>query len=263
MSLRAAQRRPSAGAFGFTVLELMIVIAIFGMSATLIYRGTRTGAALVNDANEITAIARRASSLAVEHGEMYRLVLDLDKQVYVIEVCHGATTIMRNEQLRPDAEATQRAVDKGRAKFQNMGSAAASALAADPEDATKRALAIAGHHIADRTCQPATDSMTGDFNTKKGWARALSAAHGVKFKEVWVQHRDDSLTKGQVAVYFFPTGSAEKAVIELGNEDDTFSLLIYGLTGRVKLLDGVLRDVNDHMLKNALGDKDARREDSK
>jgi hypothetical protein len=38
-------------------------------------------------------------------------------------------------------------------------------------------------------------------------------------------------------------------------------VLVFGLTGHVELKDGVLRDVNDHMMRNALGDKDAKRED--
>jgi hypothetical protein len=42
-----------------------------------------------------------------------------------------------------------------------------------------------------------------------------------------------------------------------------FSVLVYGLTGRVELRDGVLHDVNDHMLRNAMGNKDAKREDQK
>ena len=37
-------------------------------------------------------------------------------------------------------------------------------------------------------------------------------------------------------------------------------MLVSGLTGRIDLKDGVLRDVNDHMMRNAMGDKDAKRE---
>jgi hypothetical protein len=130
----------------------------------------------------------------------------------------------------------------------------------DPETATKRALAIAGHHVADKVCAPVPDPSTGDA-TGKGWVRPLKTGRGIKFKEIWVQHRDDSVTKGQVAIYFFPLGSSEKAVIEMTDGDETFTILVYGLTGRVELRDGILRDVNDHMMRNAMGDKDAKRED--
>jgi type II secretory pathway pseudopilin PulG len=242
-----------------TVLELMIVLAIIGGGAVLVRSGFRliTKADLVENSTELAAILRRTNQLAVEHGEMHRVVFDLDKQVYVVEVCQGATAIQRNEAVRVDEEAKKRALDKGRSRMQGVPT---DVLASDPEDAAKRATAMAGHHIADRMCAPATDSISGDA-TGKGWVRALRVNKGIKFKKIWVQHRDDPVAKGQVAIYFFPIGAAEKAVIELTDGDEVFTVLVYGLSGQVQLRDGQLADVNDHMLRNVMGDKDAKRED--
>ena len=78
----------------------------------------------------------------------------------------------------------------------------------------------------------------------------------MKFKSVFVQHMEKAVEKGQVAIYFYPQGQAEKAIIEISDGDETFSILIYGLTGRVELQDGALRDPDDHMLKNIMGDKE-------
>jgi prepilin-type N-terminal cleavage/methylation domain-containing protein len=255
---------------GMTVLELMIVLAIIGGSAVLVRSGFRmiTKADLVEDATGLAAIMKRTSQLAIEHGEMHRVTFDLDKNFYVIEVCQGATAIQRNEILKVNDEDKRRAMERGRAQLQNLPSDALQV--GDPEEATKRATALSGHHIADRQCAPAQDTITGTSfagegsakaQQAKGWVRTLSVGKGVKFKEIWVQHRDESATKGQVAVYFFPTGAAEKAVIEMTDGSETFTVLVFGLTGHVELKDGVLRDVNDHMMRNALGDKDAKRED--
>ena len=252
-------RTAPAGQPGLTVLEIMIVLAIVGGLFYVVRSGFRlvTKADLVEDATELTAVLRRASQLAVEHGELHRVVLDLDAEGYAVEVCQGAIGIARNELLKADDEATKRALEKGRLRLAGLPS---DALATgDPEEATKRAAALAGHHIADRTCKPADNSITGDSNGK-GWIRKLRKDKGVKFKEVWVEHRDDSATKGQVAIYFFPLGSAEKTVIEMTDGSEVFTVLVFGLTGRVELHDGTLRDVNDHMLKNAMGDKDLKRE---
>jgi type II secretory pathway pseudopilin PulG len=262
-----------------TVLELMIVLAIIGGGAVLVRSGFRliTKADLVENASELSAIMRRTSQLAIEHGELHRVVFDLETETYVVEVCQGATAIQRNEKLRADTEEVKNAKERGKDKMQNMPADSLKG-GGDPEAATQRMTALAGKHIADRMCVPATDTITpkkvnytdkkGEDNARElaeneGWARSLRAKKGIKFKEIWVQHRDESATKGQVAVYFFPTGSAEKAVIELTDGSDTFSVLVYGLTGRVELKDGVLKDVNDHMMRNALGDKDAKREDSR
>lgn len=254
---------------GMTVLELMIVLAIIGSVAFLAREGFRsfTKADLVENSTELAAVLKRASQLAVERGELYRVVLDLDKNGYVVEVCHGSTKIQRNEKVTPDADETKRALDKGKERLANLPTDQTTQT--DPEAATRRAIAVAGQHIADRTCQPATDTFTGDSHGK-GWARALSSKQGVKFKEVWVQHRDDSVTKHtrplpQVAIYFFPNGNSEKAVIELTDGDvdrtdgEAYSVLVHGLTGRIELRDGVLRDVNEHMMKNVMGDREQKR----
>ncbi|MBA3394477.1 MAG: hypothetical protein H0T89_17665 [Deltaproteobacteria bacterium] len=245
-----------------TVLEIMIVLAVVGGLAFIVRSGFRliTKADLVDNAGELAAIMRRASQLAIEHGEMHRVVIDMDKQLYVVEVCQGQTAIVRNEALRNDSEETKRALERGKQRLSDLPP---DALAAgDPEEAVRRATAISGHHIADRQCVPATEGLTGD-TTGKGWARSLYAQKGIKFKEIWVQHRDDSVTKGQVAIYFFPVGSAEKAVIEVTDGSETFSVLVHGLTGRIELKDGPLEDVDDHMLRNVMGDKDADREEPK
>jgi prepilin-type N-terminal cleavage/methylation domain-containing protein len=254
---------------GMTVLELMVVLAIIAGASLLVRSGFRliTKADLVENSTELSAVLRRASQLAVEHGEMHRVVIDLDKGIYAVEVCQGALAIQRNEKLRADDEEKKRALEKGKNAFANMPAEANQA--ADPEDASKRALAVAGHHVADRTCSTAGDSITGAAEGKdgkgnvKGWVRALRSEKGIKFKEVWVQHRDESATKGQVAIYFFPTGSSEKSVIELTDGTEVFTVLVYGLTGRVELKDGTLKDVNDHMMRNAMGDKNAKREDER
>jgi general secretion pathway protein H len=245
---------------GMTILELMIVIAIIGAGAFLARSGFRmlTKADLVDNSTELAAVLKRTSQLAIEKGELHRVVFDVDKQIYAVEMCQGARTIQRNEQLRPDDEETKRAVEKGKERLKDIP---ADSQGSDPEAATKQALTIAGHHIADRMCAPVDDPSRDSEG--KGWVRALRANKGIKFKEIWVQHRDDSITKGQVAIYFFPTGSAEKAVVEITDGGDTFTVLVSGLTGRVELKDGTLQDPNDHMMRNALGDKDKPREDDK
>lgn len=242
-----------------TVLEIMVVLAIIGMGAILVRSGFRmiSKADLVENATEMAAILRRANQLAIEHGEMHRVVFDIEKGGYVVEVCQGATAIMRNEKVATDPEKVKAAIERGKQRLQQMPE---DALAAgDAEEATKRATAIAGHHIADRQCSPATDAISGD-SSGKGWARQLYKDKGIKIKRILVQHRDDAVTKDQEAVYFFPTGSSEKAIVELTDGSETFSILVYGLTGRVELRDGELGNVDDHMMRNALGNKDAERD---
>ncbi len=246
---------------GMTLFEIMIVLAIMAGASLLVRSGFRmiTKADLVEDATELSAVMRRASQLAVETAEVHRVLFDLDKQIYVVEQCQGAVAIQRNEQLQPDPEVKKQLLDRAKQRMANLP---ADAFAAgDPEEAAKRASALAGAHVQDRTCSPAKEGITGDASGK-GWARTLKAGKGIKFKLLAVAHRDEPAVKGQVAIYFYPMGSAEKAVIEVTDGSETFSVLVYGLTGRVELRDGELKNLDDHMLKNIMGDKDAKREDS-
>jgi len=258
MSIHPPHRRTSQ--LGMTVLEVMIVLAILGGGVVLVRTGFRmlTKADLVENATELSAVLRRAGQLAVEHAEMHRVVFDMEKGVYVVEVCQGQASIVRNEKLNADPEEVKAKLERGQ---QRMGQLPADAFSAgDPDEGIKRVNALAGHHVADRMCQPATASVTGDA-TGKTWQRSLYDGKGIKFKEIWVQHKEESSTKNdKVAIYFFPMGSAEKAVIEVTDGSETFTVLVHGLTGRVELRDGELRSVDDHMLRNVMGDRDAERD---
>jgi general secretion pathway protein H len=247
---------------GITLLEIMVVLAIMAALFVLAKSGFRliTKADLVEDSSELAAIMKRTNQLAIEHGDMHRIVFDLDKNAYVVEVCQGAATIARNELVTVDKDKKKEALDKAKDRLTNMPEDAFAT--GDPDEATKRELALAGQHVADRECVAATDTFTGDAQGK-GWARMLRSGKGIKFKQIYVQHRDDPVTKGQVALYFFPAGQSEKAIIELTDGSEVFSIKVYGLTSRVELVDGTLKDPNDHMLKNVMGDKDAKREDEK
>ena len=103
-------------------------------------------------------------------------------------------------------------------------------------------------------------AITGDATRQGLGARAARATRGSSSRRSGSSTATTASTKGQVAIYFFPTGSAEKAVVEITDGSETFTVLVHGLTGRVELKDGALRDVDDHMLRNAMGDKDAERD---
>ena len=94
-----------------TVLEIMIVLAVIGGLFFIVRTGFRvlTRADLVEDSTELTAVMRRASQIAVEHGELHRVVIDLDNQAYAVEVCQGATAIQRNERLNSNDDEIGRA----------------------------------------------------------------------------------------------------------------------------------------------------------
>lgn len=242
-----------------TVLEIMVVLAIIGgmvfIGSSAWGKFSRTD--LIEGSKDVASLSRAASARAIQWGELHRLTIDLDKQIVAVEMCQGSMAIARNEALMSDPEETKRAMERAQ---QRMGTMPAQAFATgDSEEGARRASAIAGHHIQDKQCTVVDSGFTGDSQGKK-WTRTLLADKGIKFKEVWVQHLDDSVTKGQVGIYFFPSGTAEKAVIEITDGTDTFTVTISGVSGRVELLDAPLANVDDFLLRNPMGEKDAARE---
>lgn len=255
-SRRAGDRR-ALRQRGITLLEIMIVLAIIGASLMLVRSGFRlvTKADLAENSVELTALLRRANQMAIEQGEMHRVLIDLDKHAYAIEVCQGQAAIARNEAVAVNEDEKKRALLRMEGQLRGVTT---DALSSDPEETARKALALAGHHVADRTCGPAA-GITGD-SQGKGFIRQLRSAKGIKFREVWVQHQEKSSTDGQVAIYFFPVGSTEKAVIELTDGTDVFSILLHGLTSRVELRDGALPDVEEHMMRDVKGERIKERE---
>jgi len=258
---------------GLTLLELLIVVAIIGVALVALSSSINIlgNFGLSNDADELAAMLRRAGQLSVERGEQHRVVFDLEKGVYRIDVCHGQAALSRNEQVDPDKEKVEQAVQKGQDRLRDLPQDALTA--GDPEEAMVRAKALAGHHIGDRLCTPAQGGISGvkhDSNKRyvqindadADWIRNLNASSRIKFKEIWVQHKEGSTKdKGEVAIYFFANGSSEKAVVLLSDPDDRFrTIMVDGLTGRISQKGGKLDDVDQHMLRNLMGNKDKERE---
>jgi prepilin-type N-terminal cleavage/methylation domain-containing protein len=262
---RVAARRDAGGQRGMTLLEIMIVLAIIGGGMFLARSAFRavSKADLVEDAVSLTGTLRRTGDRAIATNQMHRVILDFDKQAGIVEVCKGADKIVRNDVVAVDEAGKQRALDRAKDRMRDLP---ADAMGSDPASAAQRAAAIAGQHVADRVCVPVAAAEVKEGKADKearDWLILPKKDKGIKLSKVWVQHRDDAQTTGQVAIYFFPNGSAEKAIVELTDGSETFSTLVFGLTGRVELQDGAVRDPDDHMLRNPHGQKDAAREESK
>jgi general secretion pathway protein H len=264
-----SRRRVSRLQAGLTVLELLIVLALMGLIAYLGYSGFQslTSAALVEDTNDLVAVMNRTQVLAVETGRPARVVFDFDKQAYWVEVCTGEATLRRTkEETKVDPKEQEKALEEARRKIAMLP--AGQLKAGSAEEEARMALALAGDKNGDRTCVPVDqtselkDVLTGDA-MGRAMVRKLQTGRDVKLREIWVQHLDDSVTGGQVSVNFFPLGWAEKAIIELGDGHSVHTLLLHGATGRVEVVDGELRDPDDHMLRRADGERETEREDPK
>ena len=82
-----------------------------------------------------------------------------------------------------------------------------------------------------------------------GRRQGLHTDKKIAVTKVWVSHLEEAVTEGTVTINYFPMGRAERAVIEVANDDDdVFTLLVHPVSGRVEMRSGALRDAEDLVL---------------
>ena len=249
-----------------TILEVIVVIALIGMISWLGVGAIRwlRGANAVETSVEMAAVMRRTSQLAQTSGSLYRVVFDLgatdsERQTYRVEVCAGGPAALSKTPELPDQgeDAKKRAVEDAKQRLQTtvpQGALPTGGGGLDEEGREEEmALALANQLGARRSCTVSAE-LFGDPDGK-GTVRAVVNERGARIKQVWVQHLEDPVSHGLVAVHFFPSGSAEKAIFEVGDGRNTFTVLVHGLTGRVEVRDGALRDPDDFLLRDATGEE--------
>jgi prepilin-type N-terminal cleavage/methylation domain-containing protein len=198
---------------GFTLIELMITISIIAVIAALVGVSANSimGANLRSTSSGLAGSIRYTYDLAARKSNVFRIVFSLDEQAYWVETS--------SEKFLLNREKTE--VDQG------------AVVEEDDEDRFERS-----RRFVDRTAidsgemwQPkkkATFSSFAGRNTPK-----VNLPDGITFQDVWISHQTDKVTTGLAYLYAFPTGQMENAVIHIGDEDDTYTLEVEALTGRV------------------------------
>lgn len=239
---------------GLTVLELLITMAVIGMIMLLGYRTVRhvRESSLREDTTEVAAVLRAAYNMATVSGVHHRVVFDLDEQTYRIEACEGDLALRRSEreQVPDDDDKKGPALPPGAAV---SGDIAPELLqAGSPEDAARIAASLSGTRVGAAQCRP-PELPTGDADGR-GSQRRIRTEDDLKIRRMFVQHLEGEQRDGVVYLNFFPLGYAEKAVIEIGDDDDNaFTLLVHRLTGRVEFRQGKV-DPDQHMLRRSDGE---------
>lgn len=217
---RAPARRARARASrverraGMTLIEIIIVIIVIAIAATGISYslGALTRANLRSACMTVTAGARFAYNRAISQGSTVRLVFDLDTHQMSFEEAHGRVTLARLD------DATRAELEDG-----EEGSAV------DPWAAAQA-----------RLSEPLRPSFgASPFTAVPGQryqARAL--ASGVSIRQLIVPHEPEPRTEGRGAIYFFPGGQTEHAVLWVGDDSDrVYAVELHPLTGRTRVHD--------------------------
>jgi prepilin-type N-terminal cleavage/methylation domain-containing protein len=247
---------------GMTLIEIMVVLAIIGGLMLVLLSGNmlKSNSMRQRDAAiEVMATLRGAYNMATMTGKHHRVVFDLEKQVYHVEVCAGTQTLLKGDE--------EEVVDKDEfEKFQERLQKPVTSdfnqeiiQAGSPEDAAAAAAALEGLRVGTTRCQPAVNTISGQ-PSKTGNKHKLDVERKIRISKVHVQHLNDPVEDSIVSINFFPVGSAEKAIVEVeGTDDEVFTILVFGMTSRVEFRSGKV-EVNDHMLRDGAGDDAEERE---
>jgi prepilin-type N-terminal cleavage/methylation domain-containing protein len=206
---------------GFTLLEIGIALVLLGLMIAVAVPSLDavTGARMKEAVNTIGGAIRDTYARTALLGRSTRLVLDMEQQAWWVEESEGVARV-KPMKLLADRDGKV-ALD---AKDERI---------ADIDDGT-----------TDLKEQAKVQILTGPaFKPVDGeWGKPQKLPPDVRFKAVWLEHLDDKVGRGVAALYFYPGGHTEEALITLtdapvGDDDPqagtVMTLEVAGLTGEV------------------------------
>ncbi len=197
---------------GFTLLEIGIAIALMAMLLALVSTSVNslTSAEMRKQVGMLQGLIRDTYARTALNGNSHRLVLDLDADAFWVERAEGGAVVGRNL-MSTDAD--------GKIEFDKQDERLEGTEDSDdPEDMVKKQL-FAG---------PSWGAVEDEYG------KPIQLPGGVRFLSVWVDHLQEAVSAGKVALIFFPGGYMQEAHITLTDDEDgsyTLTLVTQPLTG--------------------------------
>ncbi|PIE65534.1 MAG: hypothetical protein CSA24_02550 [Deltaproteobacteria bacterium] len=199
LTARALARPLGAARRGLTIIELMVVM---GLVALLIGVGTvaigAIGSADVSaTTNIISGAMRYVSTLAIHHNKTYRLIIDMDNAGFYTEAANTDDPCAR---YLPEGDAADPLSLEEEAEAEAEGEGRRVGLGEREDEARERAEAAFGADdsaLLAETFQPETNVV-----------------------RIVTEHHSEPQQGGKAAIYFYPSGRAERAMIWVGVAED-------------------------------------------
>lgn len=206
-----------------TLVEVMIVIVLLAMAAagTVYAVSALTRSELRAGCMKIAAGSRFAYSRAVTHNTTVRIVLDFEADRMWFEEAHGRITLARTDdptRLEVEREGDEEtvAVDPWRAASERLSETFRPSFGGSPFQALR---GPSGQVLTRYQAQPI------------GPRGVLSAQ--AELVRLVTPHEPEPREEGRGAIYFFPQGRTEHAIIQLSDGEETvYTVEILPLTGR-------------------------------
>jgi hypothetical protein len=201
----------------------MIVVVILALVATgtTFAIGALTRTTLKSACMKIVAASRFAYNHAIVRHKTVRLRIDADTHKMSLQQAHGRVVLAsadneRRQEIEEDKDSVEAAVDPWEAAKANLEKSMEPSFGRSPFEPIK---GRGGHALDKYKPQPIGD--------------------GVRVVKMFLPHERDPRDRGKGAIHFFPNGMAQRAVIQLSDDDGetVYSVEIHPLTGRGKVYD--------------------------
>ena|GEM_PF-912475 len=199
----------------FTLLEISIGLVLMGLMVAVAVPSLNavSGARLKETTNLIAGAIRDTFARTALQGRSTRLVLDMEQQAWWIEETEGVARV----------KATKLEADRDGKVALDAADERLEGIELDTRDAKEQAkLAL--------FTGPTFKAIEGE------WGTPQKLPSDVRFKNVWIEHLEDKVAGGVVALYFYPGGYTEEALITLTDDEEgsrTLTLAVQSLTGEV------------------------------
>lgn len=207
---------------GFTLLEISIGLVLMGLMIAVAVPSLNavSGTRLKEQTGLMSGAIRDTYARTALLGRSTRLVLDMEANTWWVEETDGVARVKSLKQTADrDGKVKLDALDK---RIED--------IEADTTDTREQAkLALYG--------APAFKPVEGD------WGQPQKLPDGVRFKSVWIEHLDERVIGGSAALYFYPGGYTEEAMITLTDDEGdgaggrVLTVTVSSLTGEVIIED--------------------------
>jgi prepilin-type N-terminal cleavage/methylation domain-containing protein len=216
------QRVPIKSAGGFTLIEVILVVTIISVVVTgaTFGLGAITRTRLRSSSFKVMSAARFAYNRAITQGTTTRLLFDFEKNTMAVEETETPVTLATDEQLESEEGIAIDPWDLARARLEKPLEPPV------PKSPFQPISNASGTVLKRYTAQPVGD--------------------GISIQGLITPHEREKRTEGEGAVYFFPGGVTEHAVIQLSDASDTvYSVEIHPLTGQAKIHNFAYEPIDD------------------
>lgn len=202
-----------------TLIEVLVVIVLVGMAAagTTMSLGALTRTNLRSAGMRIIAASRFAYHRAIVQGTTVRIVFDFEKDTLTIEEAEGVVALARTGDPRGG----------GRSENDEAG--------VDPWAAAKAKLATPMKPTLGRS---PFGPIRGRGGATLAQYNARPLGNGIEVRRLYVPHELGAREQGKGAIYFFPSGMTQNAVVQIeSSRGDVYSIELHPLTGRAVVHD--------------------------